>query len=240
MNRERAAPHIKTYCQYRAAPGSFDTAQSHKGRIFVDLTSDEELSTQSKRARGSSPVVSSMDSLRQARMDYFSGRKSCNQKSLPVLTDSINDEIFSYGSTSARDDVVIDSTNQGEVSLNQSTQSNQGGCVELDWFLLTSANLSQAAWGVLQKNNSSLYIKSFELGVLFIPSRVVSNYRQFSCTPLHPLLGMSRFSSNANSSRKRFVVSPITSQSSNSEIYFPVPCSLGSDRYSSVDNPWSW
>lgn len=31
------------------------------------------------------------------------------------------------------------------------------------WFLLTSANLSKAAWGTLQKNNSQLMIRSYEV-----------------------------------------------------------------------------
>ncbi|XP_052182395.1 tyrosyl-DNA phosphodiesterase 1 isoform X2 [Diospyros lotus] len=51
----------------------------------------------------------------------------------------------------------------------------------LAWLLLTSANLSKAAWGALQKNNSQLMIRSYELGVLFIPSPVKSGCG-FSCT----------------------------------------------------------
>lgn len=39
------------------------------------------------------------------------------------------------------------------------------------WFLLTSANLSKAAWGALEKKNSQIAIKSYELGVLFLPKR---------------------------------------------------------------------
>ncbi|RRT60457.1 hypothetical protein B296_00044246 [Ensete ventricosum] len=31
------------------------------------------------------------------------------------------------------------------------------------WFLLTSANLSKAAWGALQKNNSQLMVRSYEV-----------------------------------------------------------------------------
>lgn len=31
------------------------------------------------------------------------------------------------------------------------------------WLLLTSANLSKAAWGALQKNNSQLMIRSYEV-----------------------------------------------------------------------------
>lgn len=38
---------------------------------------------------------------------------------------------------------------------------------ELEWFLLTSANLSRAAWGQFQKEKTQIYIKSYELGVLF-------------------------------------------------------------------------
>ena len=37
------------------------------------------------------------------------------------------------------------------------------------WMLVTSANLSKAAWGERQKNNTQLMIRSYELGVLFTP-----------------------------------------------------------------------
>jgi len=77
--------------------------------------------------------------------------------------------------------------------------------VELLWFMLTSSNLSQAAWGVLQKGGKELYIKSFEMGVLFHPEafkvdnksgRCVDKRgcfnlrREFSNTPCHPILGV--------------------------------------------------
>ncbi|KAK1260165.1 hypothetical protein QJS04_geneDACA019126 [Acorus gramineus] len=52
----------------------------------------------------------------------------------------------------------------------------------LAWFLLTSANLSKAAWGALQKNNSQLMIRSYELGVLFMPSVIRDHRHEFSCT----------------------------------------------------------
>ncbi|XP_057398017.1 tyrosyl-DNA phosphodiesterase 1-like isoform X2 [Balaenoptera acutorostrata] len=41
---------------------------------------------------------------------------------------------------------------------------------QLAWFLVTSANLSKAAWGALEKNGAQLMIRSYELGVLFLPS----------------------------------------------------------------------
>ncbi|KAI9346313.1 tyrosyl-DNA phosphodiesterase I [Pilaira anomala] len=44
------------------------------------------------------------------------------------------------------------------------------GQPSIAWHLLTSCNLSRAAWGDYQLQNTQLYIKSFELGVFFCPS----------------------------------------------------------------------
>ncbi|XP_062303214.1 tyrosyl-DNA phosphodiesterase 1 isoform X1 [Osmerus eperlanus] len=41
---------------------------------------------------------------------------------------------------------------------------------QLAWFLVTSANLSKAAWGALEKNNTQMMVRSYELGVLYLPS----------------------------------------------------------------------
>lgn len=41
----------------------------------------------------------------------------------------------------------------------------------IPWFVLTSANLSKAAWGV-QRNNH--YVMNYEAGVIFIPKFLVS------------------------------------------------------------------
>lgn len=40
---------------------------------------------------------------------------------------------------------------------------------------LHSANLSKAAWGALEKNGTQLMIRSYELGVLFLPAAFVSH-----------------------------------------------------------------
>lgn len=37
-----------------------------------------------------------------------------------------------------------------------------------DWLLLTSANLSRAAWGKFEKNKTQLFVMSYELGVLVL------------------------------------------------------------------------
>jgi len=42
------------------------------------------------------------------------------------------------------------------------------GADVISWFLLTSANLSKPAWGVLR--DGAISIQSYELGVLVFPS----------------------------------------------------------------------
>ena len=56
---------------------------------------------------------------------------------------------------------------------------------ELAWCLLTSSNMSRAAWGDLQVNDSQLFVRSYELGALFVPStmaKFAQLARPFSCT----------------------------------------------------------
>ncbi|RLN73418.1 hypothetical protein BBJ28_00011924 [Nothophytophthora sp. Chile5] len=39
----------------------------------------------------------------------------------------------------------------------------------LDWAIMTSSNMSKAAWGAFQKNKTQFMIRSYELGVMFLP-----------------------------------------------------------------------
>ncbi|XP_042877810.1 probable tyrosyl-DNA phosphodiesterase [Penaeus japonicus] len=50
--------------------------------------------------------------------------------------------------------------------LNKSQSSAQ-------FFLLTSANISKAAWGTLQKQNTQLFIRSYEAGILLLPKFLI-------------------------------------------------------------------
>lgn len=102
----------------------------------------------------------------------------------------------------------------------------------LEWFLLTSMNLSQAAWGVLQNNNSKLYIKSYELGVLFLPNRVKQRRRVFSCTPTHVILGEDL----PNSELPEAISGNFLGTSIPIDIPFMVPPPI----YTSDDVPWTW
>jgi hypothetical protein len=116
---------------------------------------------------------------------------------------------------------------------------------ELDWFLLTSANVSQAAWGVLQNNNNVLYIKSYELGVLFLPELITSKRRSFSCTPHHEILGVdSEEDGNPGGRQFRFfntVEADFSAVVDDEEcVRFPVPYRLNAVRYADSDEPWVW
>ncbi|XP_020589645.1 tyrosyl-DNA phosphodiesterase 1 isoform X2 [Phalaenopsis equestris] len=106
------------------------------------------------------------------------------------------------------------------------------------WFLLTSANLSKAAWGALQKNNSQLMIRSYELGVLFLPSVINSNLSQFSCTGNADMKQMA-----SENIRTKLVTRCWNGESdSSSEIIvrLPVPYRLPAQPYCPEDVPWSW
>ncbi|XP_076359888.1 tyrosyl-DNA phosphodiesterase glaikit [Tachypleus tridentatus] len=81
------------------------------------------------------------------------------------------------------------------------------------WFLLTSANLSKAAWGVSEKNGSQFMIRSYELGVLFMPQYMVS--REVFGVPEERNFNMETVS-------------------------FPVPYDIPLTPYSDKDEIWIW
>lgn len=87
---------------------------------------------------------------------------------------------------------------------------------KIAWFLVTSANLSKAAWGALEKNGSQLMIRSYELGVLFLPSA----------------FGLDRGYFHVG--RKKLP------EGKDSATHFPVPYDLPPEQYGSKDQPWIW
>ncbi|KAM2481639.1 hypothetical protein PS1_005123 [Malus domestica] len=114
---------------------------------------------------------------------------------------------------------------------------------ELAWFLLTSANLSKAAWGALQKNNSQLMIRSYELGILFLPRKTCSF--GFSCTSNGvPSKDKSGRSETSEASRTTLVTLNCqgnrNTDSSSEVIKLPVPYELPPQPYTAEDVPWSW
>ncbi|KAL2244896.1 UNVERIFIED_CONTAM: Tyrosyl-DNA phosphodiesterase 1 [Sesamum indicum] len=113
----------------------------------------------------------------------------------------------------------------------------------LAWLLLTSANLSKAAWGALQKNNSQLMIRSYELGVLFLPfSR--KHGCAFSCTDDGHISEDKLTASRSSEAKKLKLVTLAWNENQNEElsevIKLPVPYELPPRPYSPGDVPWSW
>ncbi|XP_007526890.1 tyrosyl-DNA phosphodiesterase 1 [Erinaceus europaeus] len=84
---------------------------------------------------------------------------------------------------------------------------------QMAWFLVTSANLSKAAWGALEKNGTQLMIRSYELGILFLPSAF----------GLYSFQVKSKFFSGSQEPKA-----------------FPVPYDLPPELYGSKDRPWIW
>lgn len=83
---------------------------------------------------------------------------------------------------------------------------------QIAWLLVTSANLSKAAWGALEKNGSQLMIRSYELGILLFPA----NFGQATT----------------------FVVSD--GSSGNDALFLPLPYDVPLVPYKKDDEPWTW
>ncbi|GMI77533.1 tyrosyl-DNA phosphodiesterase 1 [Hibiscus trionum] len=114
---------------------------------------------------------------------------------------------------------------------------------QLAWFLLTSANLSKSAWGALQKNNSQLMIRSYELGVVFLPSHIKEDSHEFSCTTnggSSKGIVQSNTTGKSIATKTKLVTLAWQGSKTSEVITLPVPYELPPERYSSEDVPWSW
>ncbi|DAZ93126.1 TPA: LOW QUALITY PROTEIN: hypothetical protein N0F65_009702, partial [Lagenidium giganteum] len=93
----------------------------------------------------------------------------------------------------------------------------------LDFAILTSSNLSKAAWGCLQKNNTQFMIRSYELGVLFLPQTSTTSNSQPDPSPLI-VLG-----------------SPAAERAPPSARFLPLPYTFPPATYNpKTDEPWVW
>ncbi|KAK9764124.1 hypothetical protein K7432_008633 [Basidiobolus ranarum] len=102
---------------------------------------------------------------------------------------------------------------------------------ELAWCIVTSANLSKAAWGVLEKKttaNPQLHIRSFELGVVYFPASIEPDSEVRLTTKKHP----GEEPATELATRKR---------STDIHNYWcPLPYDLPPTPYSASDRPWVW
>ena len=122
---------------------------------------------------------------------------------------------------------------------------------EIEWLLLTSHNLSTAAWGQIQMSSAEgsirvndekvLFIRSWELGVFISPATLLDGgVRADGNTPcIRPYRGASASSSNA--------VINVDSDDDNADddnnksnvLLVPIPFDLHPDRYNDYDVAWA-
>lgn len=67
------------------------------------------------------------------------------------------------------------------------SEKNKQSCVS---YVCPSANLSKAAWGALEKNNTQIMVRSYELGVLYLPSAFVRTTHSSSVIKCPSAAGM--------------------------------------------------
>eukprot|EP00238_Polyblepharides_amylifera_P002102 CAMPEP_0196589920 /NCGR_PEP_ID=MMETSP1081-20130531/65019_1 /TAXON_ID=36882 /ORGANISM="Pyramimonas amylifera, Strain CCMP720" /LENGTH=421 /DNA_ID=CAMNT_0041912857 /DNA_START=72 /DNA_END=1337 /DNA_ORIENTATION=- len=117
----------------------------------------------------------------------------------------------------------------------------QGG--RLAWFLLSSSNLSQSAWGSLQKQASQLFVRSYELGVLISPSTLGARLGQCWTSGSYPPIPRIRiclFMWDEEAQKSDALAS--SSQPSVHQVHLQVPYQLPPSVYNSShdDRPWCW
>jgi hypothetical protein len=186
----------------------------------------------------------------EGRLRRWDGTPSGRQRATPHMKCYFR---YNISSPSASTDSANGSPSSSSSSFSPKSHSN----IELSWFVLTSANLSQAAWGVHEKGVSQIYVKSFEMGVLFLPNKVKTLSRSFSCTPYHPLLGIDPDNLlikeepvNEEPGKKKetsLFFADLRNESyeksdcSQSIVCFPIPFVIPPQRYlENVDYPWVW
>ena len=114
---------------------------------------------------------------------------------------------------------------------------------QLAWVLLTSHNLSKAAWGVFQKKDTQFMVRSYELGVLFLPSLEREYYQSpfcgFSCTHLATAAStipkQIAFVRYPSSKDEEHVIDSEPSLS----VEFCLPFQLPPQPYRPSDTPWA-
>ncbi|CAB4391691.1 unnamed protein product [Rhizophagus irregularis] len=115
---------------------------------------------------------------------------------------------------------------------------------EIAWLLLTSSNLSKAAWGALQKKDKQLMIRSYELGILTFPELFqndeYTSVHMLNSTPqnLKPLLPSFNSPSKSTSSKKRN--RPEEKNTLIIPIHLPYDLPLTPYNFKDGDECWTW
>lgn len=118
----------------------------------------------------------------------------------------------------------------------QETSGEKSTSGVLDWAILTSANLSKAAWGTFQRNDSQFMIRSYELGVLFLPQLLEKSRKQKT--------GSSASTTSSGSPAKLVVLGSKAAEQQRdkqNQFVLPLPYSFPITTYNpKTDEPWVW
>ncbi|KAJ3186535.1 tyrosyl-DNA phosphodiesterase 1 [Gaertneriomyces sp. JEL0708] len=99
------------------------------------------------------------------------------------------------------------------------------------WFLLTSSNLSKAAWGSFEKGGTQLMIRSYELGVLLAP-------HHFQAFPGQRLL-LRNVTPDVAPNIDLVASAPSTSNAGDVVVPIRLPYDLPLVPYEAEDEPWT-
>jgi tyrosyl-DNA phosphodiesterase-1 len=121
-----------------------------------------------------------------------------------------------------------------------------GRGADVAWSLLTSHNMSSAAWGALQKNQSQLMIRSYELGVLITPE----TERRYWALPSNAPPVRLRHGSEPSPSQTCASAAAAAAAAATGEqqqrlttaattTWVPLPYNLPPMPYGSSDHPWT-
>lgn len=114
------------------------------------------------------------------------------------------------------------------------------------FYLLTSSNLSKAAWGQLQLKGTQLQVLSYEAGVLVTPTTLsnASAAAEFSCTPKAWRCSLEGSPSGGSDTPTRVVMLPLRGGAAPAGEFaiarLPVPYELPLEPYTAKDVPWVW
>ena len=121
----------------------------------------------------------------------------------------------------------------------------RAGSAELAWVILSSHNVSQAAWGSDHKDGS-LHMASYELGVMHRPSKVPSrDGSQAKGALVHLFMCMSRNFEvprvpSLDPAAHPLPVDPHRPAFPCPVLFVPLPHELPPAKYSPRDEPWAW
>lgn len=72
-----------------------------------------------------------------------------------------------------------DHTNRSRAMPHIKTYCRVSPCTsKLAWFLITSSNISKSAWGGNVQRDGAVYVRSYEVGVMFLPKFFGEEYFQ--------------------------------------------------------------